>query len=66
MGPPNSLLLPPVCATITSAPNLTWCAPQIADSVSLTSYWRFMQQADCEVPVVKVPPVEMGTEYCVP
>ena len=35
--------------------------PHTADSVSLTWYWRFNSSADCEVPEVNVPLVEMGT-----
>src|SRR5580704_7197264 len=65
MGPPNSLLSPPLRAYRTSKPNLTWFLPQFAESVSLAWYWRLISSADCDVPLVKVPPVEMGTTNCV-
>ena len=29
--------------------------------MSLIWYWRFISSADCDVPVVNVPPVEIGT-----
>jgi hypothetical protein len=35
------------------------------DSVSESSYWRFINSAFCDVPEVNVPPEEMGTTNCV-
>src|SRR5436853_932594 len=66
IGPPNSLLLPPLCACTTSAPSLSWCLLRAEASVSCNPTCRFKSSADCDVPLVNVPPVEMGTTNCVP
>src|SRR5947209_4163439 len=66
IGPPNSLLLPPLCAYNTSAPNLSWCLPWIEDRVSFAPTCRFSNRADCDVPVVKVGCPTIGTTNCVP
>jgi hypothetical protein len=46
---------------ITLAPAFSACRPRIEETVSLTSYGRFSNRADCDVPLVSIPPVEIGT-----